>query len=193
MNRPRPDGRDSGEWRKGGMLQHGPGRSSVSRIVRNEAGFSLAELVLVIVLLGIVSAMVAVPLMEGARIFTSAEVRADLTGQGRLAVERMAREIRMVRSRTAADLPGCCNNATLSFNDTSGNNIVYTVAGGNTITRNGVPLAAGDAASLNFSYFQQNGTTAAVNATQVWTIEVNLTVTKSGESQSYRVRVHPRN
>lgn len=188
-----PDGKTGATLRPSGKVVPVPGFNFANRAARGEAGFTLVELVLVIVLLGIVSAVAAVPLMEGARIFTSGEVRADLNNQGRLAVERMAREIRMARSRTAADLPGCCNAGTLSFVDLNGSAIAYTTAAGNTITRNGTALAAGDTVVLNFSYFQQDGSTPATLATQVWSIQIDLTVTKSGESQAYRVRVHPRN
>lgn len=166
-------------------------RDPVFPIVRSQTGFTLVELVLVIVLLAIVSAVVAIPLMEGARAYTSTEVRTDLADQGRLAIERMAREIRTIRSRTVADLPGCCNATTLSFVDVIGNPIVYTSDGVN-IRRNGVVLASADAVTLNFFYFQQNGVTAAGVATQVWTVQVDLTETRQGESQAYRVRVHPR-
>ncbi len=188
-----PDGKTGATLRPSGKVGPVPGFNFANRAAWGEAGFTLVELVLVIVLLGIVSAVAAVPLMEGARIFTSGEVRADLNNQGRLAVERMAREIRMARSRTAADLPGCCSAGTLSFVDLNGSAIAYTTAAGNTITRNGMALAAGDTVVLNFSYFQQNGVTLATLATQVWSIQIDLTVTRSGESQAYRVRVHPRN
>lgn len=188
-----PDGKTGTEPRPSGKVGPVPGFNFAIRAARGEAGFTLVELVLVIVLLGIVSAVAAIPLMEGARIFTSGEVRADLNNQGRLAVERMAREIRMARSRTAADLPGCCNAGTFSFVNLNGIAIAYTTAAGNTITQNGTVLAAGDTVVLNFSYFQQNGVTPATLATQVWSIQIDLTVTRSGESQAYRVRVHPRN
>lgn len=192
-----PDGKIGATPRPSGKVVPVPGFNFAVRAARGEAGFTLVELVLVIVLLGIVSAVVAVPLMEGARIFSSGEVRADLNNQGRLAVERMAREIRMARSRTAADLPGCCNAGTLNFYDIGGKQIIYTFSGGN-LTRQDMAgtfvLASADAAtsSLTFSYFQQNGAPAAA-AAQVWTIQIDLTVTRSGESQAYRVRVHPRN
>jgi len=136
--------------------------------------------------------MASVFLRQGLNAFVAEDARADIANQGRLAVERMAREIRMIRSRTAADLPGCCNATTLSFVDLTGATITYTQAG-NTVTRNGTALAAGDAVALTFSYLQQDGTTAAALATQVWSIHIDLSVTKSGETQVYSMRVHPRN
>lgn len=176
----------------------GPRRMALPRQVglhipiSDQRGFTLVELVLTVVLVGIVAGMASVFLRQGLNAFIAEDARADITNQAGLAVERMAREIRTLRSRTAADIPGCCSAATLSFVDLSGNNIVYTAAG-NTITRNGTALATGGAVALTFSYFQQDGVTPATLATQVWSIQVDLTITKSGESQVYRVRVHPRN
>lgn len=171
-------------------------RSVATGLPKDQRGFTLVELVLTVVLIGIIAGMASVFLRQGLNAFVAEDARADITNQGRLAVERMAREIRMLRSRTAADIPSCvpnCNAATLNFIDISGNNITYAVAGGNTVTRNGTALASGSAVALAFSYFQQDGVTAATLATQVWSIQIDLTVTKSGESQVYRVRVHPRN
>jgi hypothetical protein len=102
----------------------------------------------------------------------------------------MARDIRTIRSRTAADIP-ILTAATLSFVDTAGNAIVYT-SGGGTVTRNGTALASPNATALSFSYFQQNGAVAA-SAAQVWVIQIDLTFAGTDESQDFRVRVHPRN
>ena len=165
------------------------GRTGGAR--RRHEGFTLIELVITIVLVGIMAGIGALLLREGTRAYISADVRADLTNQGRVAIERMAREIREIRSRTNADIPGCCSATTLSFNDIAGNPIAYDVAG-STVRRNLTALASGDAVSLSFTYYQSNGT-PAVTAATVWVIQIDLTVTKNGESQPLRIRVHPRN
>lgn len=163
-------------------------------LIADQRGFTLIELVLTIILVGIIAGMASVFLRQGLNAFVAEDARADITNQGRLAIERMAREMRMIRSRTAADLPGCCTNpsTTFSFIDMSGSNIAYSLTG-NTITRNLTPLAAGDAVTVDFRHYQQDGVTLATTAAQVWSIQIDLTVTKNGESQAYRVRVHPRN
>lgn len=168
------------------------GRFRSLRAAKGQRGFTLIELVLTIVLIGIVSGMGATLLHQGVNAFISEDARANLTDEGRLATERMVREIRMGRGRTAADLPGCCSAATLNFYDIGGNQIIYTRAGA-TITRNGIVLASADAATLTFSYYQQDGATAAASAAQVWTIQIDLSLTRGVETQAFRVRVHPRN
>jgi hypothetical protein len=147
-------------------------------------------LVITIVIVGVIAATTALLLLAGVREYVAQDARATITSQGRLGIERMAREIRLIRSRTAADIP-IMTAATLSFVDISGNAVVYT-SGAGSVTRNGVGLAAAGNVTLTFSYFQQNGTPAAT-AAQVWVIQLDLAFATGGETQNFRVRVHPRN
>jgi type II secretory pathway pseudopilin PulG len=155
-----------------------------------ERGSTLVELIITIIVVGIIAGIISVLMLQGVRAFTAQDTKASITTQGRFAVERMARDIRTIRSRTAADIP-ILTAATLSFVDTAGNAIVYT-SGGGTVTRNGTALASPNATALSFSYFQQNGAVAA-SAAQVWVIQIDLTFAGTDESQDFRVRVHPRN
>ncbi|MEW6684081.1 MAG: prepilin-type N-terminal cleavage/methylation domain-containing protein [Nitrospirota bacterium] len=163
---------------------------SNASVRRGERGFTLIELIMTIVLVGIIGGIIGALLLGGTQAFVAEDTKASLTTQGRLAVERMVRDIRLVRSRTAGDIP-TMTAATLNFIDTSGNAIAYT-SGGGSITRNGVVLAAAPTANLAFSYFQQDGTPAA-SAAQVWVIQVDLTFGGTNDSQDFRVRIHPRN
>ena len=157
---------------------------------RRDAGFTLIELIITIVLVGIIAGIGALVVLQGVNAFLAEDIRADLTTDGRLAIERMAREIRTIRSRTAADIPTKVAG-TLSFVDLDGNPITYT-SGGGSVTRNGTTLASATTAALGFLYFQQDGTPAG-SAAQVWVIQVDLTLTTGGESQAFRIRAHPRN
>lgn len=176
-------GQERGECRRGLILP---------RSGRREAGFTLIELTLAILIIGIVSVMVSMMLRQGVDAYITEDRQANITNDGRLAIERMAREIRTIRSRTAGDL-STMTAATLTFTDIDGNPAITYTSGGGNITRSGTILASADSASLAFSYFQQDGVTVAAAASQVWTIEINLTLTRGSESQAFRVRVHPRN
>jgi prepilin-type N-terminal cleavage/methylation domain-containing protein len=160
------------------------------RHFRHEAGVTLIELVITIVIVGIIAGITGILLLSGVREYTAQDARASITSQGRLGIERMTRDIRMIRSRTATDIP-TMTASTLSFVDISGNAVVYT-SGAGAVTRNGVALASSGSATLTFSYVQQNGT-AAATAAQVWVIQMDLTFATGSESQSFRVSVHPRN
>jgi prepilin-type N-terminal cleavage/methylation domain-containing protein len=165
-------------------------RPSRRRQPRHEAGVTLIELVITIVIVGIIAGTTAILLLTGVREYVAQDARSSITSQGRLGIERMAREIRLIRSRTAADIP-IMTAATLSFVDISGNAVVYA-SGAGAVTRNGTVLASASNATLTFSYLQQNET-AAATAAQVWVIQLDLTFGTGSETQSFRVRVHPRN
>lgn len=156
---------------------------------RRQTGFTLIELVITIVLVGIIASIGSLLIMQGTKEYIAQDVRAGLATQGRLGIERMAREVRTIRSRTLADIP-VWGAGTLQFTDLTGTSVTYTVGAG-TLTRNGTALAS-DVSALAMSYFQSDGVTAATAATNIWIIQITLTVTRSGESQTLRLRVHPR-
>jgi prepilin-type N-terminal cleavage/methylation domain-containing protein len=157
---------------------------------QRERGSTLIELLITIIVVGIIAGIIGAVMLQGVRAFMAQDTKASITSQGRLAIERMARDIRLIRSRTAADIP-VMTATTLSFVDTSGNAVVYT-SGAGSVTRNGVALASPNATGLTFTYLKQDGT-PALAATDVWVIQVDLTFAGTNESQDFRVRVHPRN
>ena len=113
---------------------------------RIRSGYTLIELVMVIILVGIMF-MVTAPLMvkiaEGWQIAT---VRTDWSESGMVAMDRMLREIRQAASVvTATSSP-----PVFSFVDTSGNTITYSFSGGY-LMRNSNQLAA-NVSNLTFTY-----------------------------------------
>lgn len=147
-------------------------------------------MVLTLILVGIIAMITGIMMQQGVMAYLAQNSEANIANQGRLGIERMAREIRTIRSRTAVDIP-TMTAATLSFVDLGGNTIAYTSGGGN-VTRNGTVLVSATTVTLAFSYFQQSGATAAT-AAQVWVIQLDLTITQGGQTQAFRMRVHPRN
>ena len=156
---------------------------------RREAGVTLVELIITIVLVGIISGIGAIFVMKGTQAYVAQDQRAAITDQGRLGIERMIREIRTIRSQTATDIP-TWNATTFQFTDLTATSITYTLAAG-TLTRNGTALA-GNITALGFSYLQRDGVTAATAASNIWGIQISVTLTRGGETQTFRTRVHPR-
>src|SRR6266508_4282581 len=72
-----------------------------SRTIRNPQsnGFTLIEIIITIVVTSIIAGLSAVIILQGVRSYSDEDTRSDLHYQTRLAVERMAREIRMVNSQ----------------------------------------------------------------------------------------------
>lgn len=155
-----------------------------------DGGFSLIELVLTIMLLGIIAAVVSQYALQGVRSYSVEQDRGDVHSQGRLAVERVAREVRAIRSATAADLP-IMAATDLRFYDTLGQDVRFTWAAG-TLTRNGQTLAT-NVTSFAFAYLQADGSTVAALPAQLWFVRISMTVARGETALPLRAQVHPRN
>ncbi|HKZ46174.1 MAG TPA: type II secretion system protein [Thermodesulfobacteriota bacterium] len=168
-------------------------------------GFTLIEVIMVIILLGIIGSTAAMIIFQGARSYGEEEVRKDLTTQGRLAIERMAREIRLIR---CSNIVGntCTPNATdilsgISATELRFLNINYEGRGFQTSGTDLVlcsvsdcsasDILASNVTSLSFSYFKKDGTAAAAVG-DIWTIVANLTLSRDNQSVNFRIQVHPR-
>jgi len=152
-------------------------------------GFTLIEMVMVIVLTGIIAALGSKMLVAG---FTSYQTSRDLIQaqwQGTIALERLSRDLRTIRSATIADLT--LTPATqITFTDTNANVISYTLSG-TTLMRNGQPLADG-ITSLAFSYIASDGKTTAATAAQTHYVVVDIAVSTPGSGYTARTAIHPR-
>jgi prepilin-type N-terminal cleavage/methylation domain-containing protein len=167
---------------------------------RREAGFTLVELIITVVLIGIIASVAAMLILQGVRGYSDEEIRSDLTNQARLGIERMAREIR--EARDCPDI-STMSATEVAFCDVSGKAVGFRITGTELQRRDSttcsppvwgpwVALASSvDSGISSFSYYRRDDTVAG-SAALVWTIQVSLTVARSGESHTHRIRVHPR-
>lgn len=166
----------------------------------NVSGFTLIEIVLTIVLVGILAGVAATIIMQGARAYSTGQSLGEAHQQARFAMDRMAREIRLIRTRTVADIT-TWNNLMLEYFDINGTRVGFQLAGGNLQRReNGgawQTLATGitptPPAGNLFTYFNVAGGTPPVNEAALWAIQIDLVATQGTESLTLRTRVHPRN
>lgn len=164
-----------------------------------QGGFTLIELVLTLLILGIIAAVGSRFALQGIRSYTNEQDRGDVHSQARLAVERVVREARAIRS--CADIVGPANPAaTLSFTDSSGTAVAFSVVGTN-LLRGASVLAQGVSSSQPFRFLDMNGNASTScplpaspsAATDIWFVEIDLTCLQGGESLHVRSLVHPRN
>jgi prepilin-type N-terminal cleavage/methylation domain-containing protein len=160
------------------------------------AGFTLIEVVITLIVIGALATIGATLMSRGfLSYFVGREIARD-DAQGRLALERMARELRTVRGTAAGDLNiGVANQITMA--DLDGNLIVYRRnAGTSQLERsqdNGVsfqPLAD-NVSTLTISYLLNDGTTATAVAANVYYITVLLTIVTSNVNLTYRSTFKP--
>ena len=160
-------------------------------------GFTLIELVIVITIIGIITGVVGYILLGTVDAWMFKFNRADLLSDGRLAMNRMVREIREIKNRgkvtTAASSEfrfENVDNIDITY-DLSSTDLDRTADGtANTLAEN--------VSSLTFTYFDSNGNTIATpdvapGATDIRRVRINLTLTKNSEDVYLQSESVPRN
>lgn len=144
------------------------------------SGFTLIEVIIVVVIIGIIAAFSSRLLMEGVNSYVKGKGIGNAVWQARLALARMALDLRTIAS------PGNVSTASTSqliFNDINANSVTYQLTGSN-LTRNGQVLANG-VSNLTFSYYDKNGNATAVK-TNIRYINYSLTITLNNTNLSYQ-------
>lgn len=130
----------------------------------NNKGFSLIEMVMVIVLVSIIAGFTAAALLEGTEGWLTVVPRKDAMSEVRMAMERMVREMR--EGRRYYHVPASGSSSSLTFRQYTskyqaapGKEIIYQFSGGSisrTATTEGTATLAGDIAFCNFSVYKPN-------------------------------------
>lgn len=153
---------------------------------KTSAGFTLLELVLVILILGILGTAGSVMLAQGIETYYTSQGSSQADWQGRLALERMARDIRTVRS--AADIT-TASASQFQFTDVNNNSVNYTLSGTN-LNRGSDVLAEG-VSTLTFTYWDNNALVTAVLA-NIRYVGIQLGITQGGVNYTVRTVVELR-
>jgi prepilin-type N-terminal cleavage/methylation domain-containing protein len=160
--------------------------------MRNDAaGFTLIEIVITIVLVSILAGLAGMVILQGVRAYTVEQTRSDVHYQARLAMERMAREIRMIKSQADISAMAAAN---LRYTDANGSNTGFNWVNPTLNRWNGAgndALATGITA-FAFAYVKIDGTAASA-ASEIWFVDISLTSQQGAEALVMRGRVHPRN
>ena len=140
-------------------------------------GFTLLELVIVVVITGIIAASSSTLLMQGfSGYFTGRDI-INASEQGSVALERMTREIRLVASSASITT---ATASQFSFTDVNANTISYSLSGSQLIrTYNSVSYPLADnIGGLTFTYYTSAGavTTTIANIRYV-VITLNISFT----------------
>jgi prepilin-type N-terminal cleavage/methylation domain-containing protein len=155
-------------------------------LFRSSKGFTLIEIVIVIVILSIVSAITVKFLVDGLRIYTMTVNQKTLFDEGKLALERMCRDIRdasSISGVTASSITFIRTNATVQ--DGAGETITFRWNGGaNPLEK--VKAGTGYSMASNVTAF------TVTNATDEIQLQLTLQLT-SGENVTLQTKVYPKN
>ena len=118
------------------------------------------------------------PLAEGVKGWFYVTVREDISQSGRVAMERMLREVR----NTASDCITTATATTFVFGtDLSDCNAINFSLAGATIERNGVDLAD-NVQSLAFTYYDANNDTPVADTANIQRVAIEIVSINSGET-----------
>ncbi len=159
-------------------------------------GFTLIEVVIVIVILSIVSAITIKFLIDSLKIYTMTVNQKTLYDEGKLAMERMCRDIRDARNITVPASGGSGNtitfqrtNATGAGQDSAGDIITYRLNSG-AIQREKASY------SLPYPILASNVSSFTVTRGAAGNEEITLVLTLSlgtGENVTLQTKVYPKN
>jgi len=170
----------------------------------SDHGWTLIELLTVIIILAVVGTVGARLMSSMFRSYFTARDITSSDAQARVAFERMTRELRQIRSATAADLDPA-STAQVRFIDSDGNGVCfYRDAATNRLMRSadGPATACGATTpqplsdfvtGLNFVYYLNDGRTTTALATAVYYVTVRVNVQDNNVSDTLRATIHPRN
>jgi len=154
--------------------------------MKKDKGFTLVELVIAIIIIGITASTVGFMMLGVIKAWTFKFNRSDILWDGRLALGRMTREIREVRNTTSVTT---ASSSQFRFFDTGGADITYSLSSTDlNRTENGIPnLLAENVSNLAFTYYNLSGTvilapTVSPSATNIRRVRIDLTLTKNGQN-----------
>jgi len=159
-------------------------------------GFTLIEIIITIVIIGIIASLAAGIIVQVVKVYATEDNRSDIQYQAKLAVERMARELRTMRSATAADIT-TMNGTTLLYNDINGTQMGFRLNAGKVerTQDNGATwqtLATNITGATIFTYLD-NADAVTASQTALWFVQVQVAATRGTESVTMRATVHPMN
>ncbi len=162
-------------------------------LLKSSKAFTLIEVVVVIVILSIVSAITINFLINSLQIYTMTVNQKTLFDEGKLALERMCRDIRDGRSITLPASGGSGSSITFIRNnataqDISGKTIIFQLTG-STLEKVKASPSVTSSLSSNVSTFTV--TRGAAGNDEI-TLVLTLSLT-SGENVTLQTKVYPKN
>lgn len=153
---------------------------------RSEMGFSLIELIITIVIMGIISVVVGRIMVAGYNTFVVAQNISEADWQGLLALEFITNDVHNIRSASGIST---ISSGTFTFVDMNGTTVTYQLSG-NLLQRNSLTVANGVSA-LAFSYLDKNGSVTA-SPSAVRYVSVSLTIVQGNLSRGFSTMIGTR-
>jgi prepilin-type N-terminal cleavage/methylation domain-containing protein len=166
--------------------------------MRRVEGFSLVELIMVIVILGILAAFVGPVLFNAMRSYDQGQRGVQTQAKMRYAVERMSRELREIRRQvtdaTLFDITSMTATS-LAFFKTDSTPVMIAAAGNqvNLAYSTVSAVLTDQLGSFSLQYYQPDASTVAATAASLAFVQISMTLSEGTNLFSARVRVDLKN
>ncbi len=168
--------------------------------LKKKDGFTIIESIMVIMILGVISAIASKPLLQG---YTAYQTNKNIINAGwqyRYSLERMARELRSISGATSIST---ATATTITFLNTSSQTITYTLTGTQIMRKNSAGLnsdqilADGITNASLFDYYDTNGVlmtapVTGVNLLAIRYVKINLNINLNNTNISLSTAVFTR-
>ena len=166
--------------------------------VHRQHGFTLAEMVVVIIIVGIIFAVGAMLVGRSFENYSISRDATDIEGQARVALERISRELREVRGKSNSTDLDIGTVGEVTFSDATTGTLIRFYRDGTTnrLMRQenlSPPQPLADSiTAMSISYFDKNAVSTGVLA-EVYYIKAEITVSKGSLNDSFSTTVKVRN
>lgn len=155
-------------------------------------GVTLIELIMAITIVGILAAVSSLYIKETIDLWRFLSFRSEAVSQGRMALLRMEREIRQIKDNASVS---AANSSQFRFLDNNNVDINFNLSG-SSLMRNADILSSG-ASGLTFTYYNRANQVIASPmvspTTNIYRIDISITIQSGGQSKTLRTQVYPRN
>jgi prepilin-type N-terminal cleavage/methylation domain-containing protein len=146
---------------------------------KKTAGFTLIELIMVIVIMGVISVVIGHILFQSFQTFITAQSVSDDDWQGLLSMNKFTNDVHNIRSMNDIST---ITASSFSFVDMSGTTVTYALSG-SSLQRSGTTLASG-VTGMAFAYYDKNYTVTST-AANVRYITFSTTLTQNNLSLTF--------
>lgn len=141
-----------------------------------QSGFTLVEMILSILLVGLVGAVMAPMIYQGSQGAIVGQKLATLDWSARESIERLDRELYAMRVLNITT----ANATTLTFTSNTAETVTFSYDAGNQRILRNSDVVANNVSSFTFSYYDSSGTVTAVLA-NIYYVTITATFTVDGQ------------
>lgn len=155
------------------------------------SGFTLIEMIIVIVILSILAAMASSLISQGTNAYLLGKSILTANSEGQIAMQRLSDDLMAIPFSSAM------TNATssvIAFSDANGNTIQYALNGNDlTLTQNGASdILADGISNFNLTYLDRYGA-ATTTIASIRYIQVSFSIIDNTINQTLSTMIYPRN